>query len=263
MHVLNRRKTPPNRLDVMARVFQPFVSDSHDGLEIGPYDRPFFKREVYPNIKYADVFTTEELRKHASANPKRDSTQVQTVDYVTANKSLSDVIPESSLDFVFCSHVLEHVPDLIKSLQDIEQILKPGGKLLCAYPDRNYTFDIDRDPTNFQTLIDRNERKIWKPDPETVYDYFLKYRQVFVGRLWRKLPDSRGPLRYTEAEAKQQSIAAATEYVDVHCNLFTSKEFETIAGNLQKHGKIGLKLNKIIPTRAPLNEFFFVLEKQA
>lgn len=250
------------RFQIMDAFFADFKSTDLSGLEIGPYDRPYFPRNEYSKIKYADVFTTEELMRHASANPKRDPEKVEAVDYVIAENLLSEVAEANAFDFVYCSHVLEHVPDLIKTLQDIETILKPGGRLLCAYPDREYTFDIDRDATNFLTLTDRHSRGIRKPDPETVYDYFINYRTVFVGRLWQKLDQAKGPLVYSKEVAKEKSKEAETSYVDVHCNIFNWKEFNTIIENLRKKSLISLEIEKFSETKAPLNEFFVVLRKQ-
>lgn len=249
------------RLQIMDAFFAAQKSPDLIGLELGPYDRPYFPRKDYPNIKYADVFTTEELIRHASVNPNRDPSKVEAVDYVIADNLLSDVATANTFDFVYCSHVLEHVPDLIKTLQDIETILKPNGCLICAYPDRHYTFDIDRDATNFLTLTDRHARGIRKPDPETVYDYFVNYRNVMVGRLWQKLDGAKGPHVYDKATAVAKSKEAETGYVDVHCNIFDWNEFNTVIGNLRKKSLISLDIEKFSKTNAPLNEFFVVLRK--
>lgn len=43
-------------------------------------------------------------------------------------------IKDNSFDAVFCSEVLEHVPDLNQSVSEIERILKPKGTLLLTVP---------------------------------------------------------------------------------------------------------------------------------
>ncbi len=250
-----------DRLDRMGAFFASYISKDKLGLEIGPYDRPFFPRSDHPKIKYADVFTAAQLRKRAKSNAKRDPNKVETVDFVTAETTLTEIAEPDHFDFVYCSHVLEHVPDFITSLQEIETILKPGGLLLCAYPDRKFTFDIDRAPTDLATLIDRYDRKITRPDPETVYDYFTKFRPVKVGYLWKKIPGAKGKNPHDETKARAKAKLAETEYVDVHCNLFTHGEFVEAMSALNRSGHLALEVVDFEKTSAPLNEFFFVLQK--
>ncbi len=48
---------------------------------------------------------------------------------------LQDVdLPDDSLDVVVCSHVLEHVPDTDRALDELYRIIKPGGHLLLLVP---------------------------------------------------------------------------------------------------------------------------------
>jgi SAM-dependent methyltransferase len=43
---------------------------------------------------------------------------------------------DSSMDMVFSSHVLEHIPDQKKALDEIYRVLKPGGYHVCIVPVR-------------------------------------------------------------------------------------------------------------------------------
>ena len=54
---------------------------SQRGLEIGPFDRPFFtKRQT--DVKFVDYRTTEELRAFASSSPGHSADFVDELDYV-------------------------------------------------------------------------------------------------------------------------------------------------------------------------------------
>jgi len=66
------------------------------------------------------------------------------VDYISADlydKSASikmDVcnilFPDKSFDLIYCSHVLEHVPDDALAMREFYRVLKPDGKIILQVP---------------------------------------------------------------------------------------------------------------------------------
>ena len=43
-------------------------------------------------------------------------------------------LQDDSFDFVYCSHVLEHVPDDRQALAELQRVLRPGGQALILVP---------------------------------------------------------------------------------------------------------------------------------
>ena len=43
-------------------------------------------------------------------------------------------VADDTYDVVVCNHVLEHINDYKKALNEIYRVLKPGGKLICSFP---------------------------------------------------------------------------------------------------------------------------------
>ena len=41
---------------------------------------------------------------------------------------------DEEIDYIYCSHILEHVEDLFKTIKELERILKPGGVLHIRVP---------------------------------------------------------------------------------------------------------------------------------
>lgn len=83
-----------------------------------------------------------------------------------------------SFDIVFCNHVLEHIPDDTKAMQELFRILKPNGMAILQIPQdlsRATTFEDD-------SITDKRERaKIFgQYDHVRVYgrDYFNKLRSI-------------------------------------------------------------------------------------
>lgn len=110
------------------------------------------------------------------------------LDYVTTdlNSPLADVkadicklpFQDNEFDVILCNHVLEHIPDDTKAMQELYRVLKPGGFGVFQIPqdlNRETTFEDD-------SITDKKERaKIFgQYDHVRIYgrDYFDKLRSV-------------------------------------------------------------------------------------
>src|SRR5262249_7422348 len=61
--------------------------------------------------------------------------------------------PDESQDFVIANHFLEHCQNPLGTLERFVRVLKPGGMLYLAVPDKRGTFDRDRPVTRFKHLV--------------------------------------------------------------------------------------------------------------
>ncbi len=110
------------------------------------------------------------------------------LDYTTTdlNSPLADIkadicnlpFQDNQYDVIFCNHVLEHIPNDTKAMQELYRVLKPGGIAILQIPqdlNREVTFEDD-------TITDPKERaKIFgQYDHVRVYgrDYFEKLRTI-------------------------------------------------------------------------------------
>ncbi len=110
------------------------------------------------------------------------------LDYTTTdlNSPLADVkadicnlpFKDNEFDVILCNHVLEHIPDDIKAMQELYRVLKPNGWGIFQIPQ-----DMNR-ATTFEdnSITDKKERaKIFgQYDHVRVYgrDYFDKLRTI-------------------------------------------------------------------------------------
>lgn len=114
--------------------------------------------------------------------------RLENLDYTTTdlNSPLADVkadicdlpFSDNTYDIIFCNHVLEHIPDDRKAMQELFRILRPGGWAILQIPQ-----DLNREATfEDNTITDPRKRaKIFgQYDHVRVYgrDYFDKLRAI-------------------------------------------------------------------------------------
>lgn len=113
---------------------------------------------------------------------------LKNLDYTTTDleSPLADVkadicnlpFEDNTYDVILCNHVLEHIPDDTKAMQELYRVLKPNGMAILQIPqelDRETTFEDD-------SITDKKERaKIFgQYDHVRIYgrDYFDKLRRI-------------------------------------------------------------------------------------
>ena len=85
---------------------------------------------------------------------------------------------DDSYDVILCNHVLEHIPDDTKAMEELHRVLKPGGWGVFQIPQ-----DLNREKTfEDNAITDRKERAriFGQYDHVRIYglDYFDKFRSV-------------------------------------------------------------------------------------
>ena len=124
-----------------------------EGLEIGPLHSPL---GVPPGVgvRYVDRMPVTLLRRHY---PELAGLPLVEIDVMDDGERLATV-PDESQDFVVANHLLEHTGDPIGTLANWLRVLKPGGVIYLAVPDKRFTFDIEREPTAVEHMVEDFER---------------------------------------------------------------------------------------------------------
>lgn len=139
-----------------------------------------------------DFFTSTKKLKTLHIAPEQCFLDIfrkqKNLDYITSDleSPIADVkadicnlpFKNNEFDVVFCNHVLEHITDDTKAMQELYRVLKPGGFGIFQIPQ-----DLSRAVTfEDNTITDRKERtKIFgQYDHVRVYgrDYFNKLRAI-------------------------------------------------------------------------------------
>ena len=126
---------------------------SGDGLEVGALHLPLgLPRGA--RARYVDRMGVEDLRTHY---PELDEYELVTPDFIDDGEELASV-PSASMDFVIVNHLIEHTQDPIGALMTHARVLREGGVLYLAAPDRRRTkFDRNRDETTIEHLLRDHE----------------------------------------------------------------------------------------------------------
>jgi predicted SAM-dependent methyltransferase len=95
---------------------------------------------------------------------------------IKADLTNLDMFQEDDIDFIICSHVLEHIEDDNKAISEIYRVLKPGGVAIMIVP---IGLDLRSAIEGIEAKTDADRMRIYgQSDHIRIYN-----RQTFVSRL--------------------------------------------------------------------------------
>lgn len=126
------------------------------------------------------------------------------MDGVDYKADLQDLpFDDQSYDFVFASHVMEHIPDDNKAISEVKRILKPGGIAILPVPiiadrtveyPRPNPFESDHVRAPGLDYFERYRSKFTKVDLIDSESFSCKY-QLYVYEDRSRWPSEKSPLR--------------------------------------------------------------------
>lgn len=240
------RLAPPIDRQSLARQ----VGD-RSALEIGPFFTPLLRGA---NVSYFDVLDRAALRERAKRIGGKEE-DVPEINFVSPTGDLA--IVDRQFDVVVSAHVIEHQPDLVRHLENVADILRPGGEYWLVVPDRRYSFDYALPESSYEAVIAAHKegRKIHSTDniimhlTQTVHNNALLH---WLG--WHS--QAKRAVNFREHASAEVKRAENGEYVDVHAWVFAPLSFNEILIRLYTDGFIKLKILKITDTAFGKLEFF-------
>lgn len=135
------------------------------GLELSAASAPW-PCKLGVTVDYSDPFNQNDGCKTGYANK----------DYVplTYHASLEDMseIKKTDYNFICCSHVIEHTPNVLLALKNVYEHLLPGGMFVMAVPHMNHTFDHLRILTTLSHIVTDYEDYKYERNLLHVVDHF-------------------------------------------------------------------------------------------
>lgn len=112
-------------------------------MEIGALLNPMPLPQA-SEILFSDVLTPEQLEEAYPGSQAPD---------ILSDSEHFPAVDDGAFDFIVANHVLEHVTDPIRALKEWHRILRDGGLLMMAVPDKRFTFDHRRRRTPLTHLV--------------------------------------------------------------------------------------------------------------
>lgn len=174
-----------------------------EGIEIGALHSPLQVPESV-KVRYVDRLSVFDLRMQY---PELNELPLVNVDIIDDGEVLGTVA-DASVDFVIANHMIEHCQNPIASLQNYLRVVKPGGTIYLAIPDKRYTFDRDRQVTPLEHLV-----RDYQEGPETSK---ISHFEEYI-RLVDRVPD-------TQLSARLRHLLVDMDF-SIHFHVWTPSAF--------------------------------------
>ncbi len=232
------------------------------GIEIGPWHNPLVPKRAGYNSLSLDVFDGPELRTRAKADsgiPDALIDAIEDVDLVGTVSQLGMLADKKGItgkvDYVVSSHNFEHTPDPIRFLQDCARVLKPGGILSLAVPDKRRCFDYFRPHSTVGEFLDAYYGKRLSPSAGQIFDHFSLIAvadQDGTDRIAWTEPMRRDKVRPQQALPDpafaildRDGNVAGGHYVDAHCWQFTPASLKFNLGEIARLGLLPMSVDMV------------------
>jgi len=231
------------------------------GAEIGPLTTPLVSK-AEGEVIYVDHADTETLREKYRGDPAVDVEAIVQVDAVWGDQTMAEALgPGRKVDYIVASHVVEHSPDLVSWLAELASVLRPGGSIRLAVPDRRFCFDYLREDSRLTDVLVAYFNRARRPQVREVIDSEIYHRHVDLAGAWAGTVETVASLGPGELERafRFADRARQGEYVDVHCWAFTPCSFAAVMEQLGRLGLISVACEWLRPTRFHTHEFFVAM----
>lgn len=213
------------------------------GLEVGPGYNPIVpKREGY-SVETLDHATQDELVAKYQPRHDIDTTRIETVDWVSDGRPMREVIGRTgAYDYVVASHVIEHMPDMVGFLKECEALLRPGGVIVLAVPDKRRCFDVYRPVSTIGEVMAAHHERRQRHSFRTLLDERAHFAMIGDQLAWTV--HERGVPRLLNTIGDAHAFAGHAHgdaYVDAHAWQFTPSSFRLIAQDLADMGQIAFR----------------------
>lgn len=236
------------------------------GIEIGPGYNPLVPKSEGWNTLVVDHASQAELiEKYRKIGV--DPSRIQETDIIWHGGPLHEALPaekHGTFDYCVASHVIEHIPNPIAFLLSLSTLLKKGGVIALAIPDKRYCFDFFQPITCTADILTAFHRDARVHSPRAIFQHRAYTVRGRNGKTTWSAQLGPGPLEFFAPDLGQvySGFIKAMEaqelpYEDCHAWHFTPSSFRLIHLELSQLGLLPLSLVEHHPSDGC--EFFVTL----
>jgi SAM-dependent methyltransferase len=141
-----------------------------NGVELGPGPNPHIRPSEDTHVLYVEQKSPDEWVSLYGAHYKMDFDPALTPFYVVGEAHQIPVGAES-LDFIYSSHVFEHLVNPIAHLEIWSSLLRSGGEVLMVIPDYIGSKDFLADPSSMEEILTEYKRGSFAPS----FEHYRRY----------------------------------------------------------------------------------------
>ena len=157
----------------MLNVYLNKITKDKIGIEIGGPSPT--GHSIYANVETLDnvIFSPDTVwSKHTNVyNFSPDKSGKVIINDATTINDVNDNV----YDFCFASHVLEHIANPLKALNEWLRIIKNDGHIILILPERSMCFDHNRSITPFSKLKKQYDDCVKEDDLSTLHEIVLNH----------------------------------------------------------------------------------------
>jgi hypothetical protein len=231
-------------------------------LEIGPYNNPGLSKADYPNLKYMDIFTSEQI----SLDQARytHTVEIPSIDIIADPKATPTFSTDLKFDFIFSAHNIEHYPDIITHLNEVASLAaSPNTKYFLAVPDRRYCFDYYQQESSFADMITAYQLGIKQ---HTAASYIKNKLYTTHNNIWAHWMDDHGEdPRTKDIDIKDlkklvaEALNPNTDFADIHAWVFTNDSFMRNINTLNELGLQPWRVDLVSKPKSLTPEFYTIM----
>lgn len=234
------------RVPTRTEIVRGMVDPAGRGVELGPLNQPMMAKRDGFDVLIVDYLDTDALRAKygTDEHPDVDPSRIEAVDVVSHGEPLTELLGEAGgFDWVVAGHVIEHIPDPVSFLQDVERILRPDGRLALAVPDLRVTLDHYGEATTTGQVLDAHAERRTRPTPGQAFDHYAR-AAALGGRIAWSASDAGVPELlhpYAAARAAYERALAGDDFGgELHCWRFTPASLRLLVDDLRALGLTAL-----------------------